>query len=101
LDVPAARSTSCISAERQSANESQKKYLGRTLAGHGAARGAIDHIAFRATGACARCSSTCAPSALRSRSGAPTAGAAPGLFPDPNGIKIELNFAASEGDGDL
>ena len=32
------------------AGENQKKYLGRTSQGRGTGTGAIDHIAFRATG---------------------------------------------------
>lgn len=77
----------------------QKAYLGRTSRNAGAGTGAVDHIAFRATG-------------LRQmlqhfrREGVPfTTRRANGqalyqmFLYDPNGIKIELNFAASEAEG--
>ena len=78
----------------------QKKYLGRTSQDAGQGTGAIDHIAFRATG-------------LRQMLGAParrkgvpfTQRRANGqalfqlFFHDPNGIKIELNYDAAEAEG--
>ena len=81
------------------AGEIQKKYLGRTSQGTGAGTGALDHIAFRATGLRQTLEH------LRRRGIAFTQRRASGqaLFQlflyDPNGIKIELNFAAAEAEG--
>lgn len=81
------------------ADEIQKKYLGRTSQGTGAGTGALDHIAFRATGLHQTLEH------LRRRGIAFTQRRASGqaLFQlflyDPNGIKIELNFAAAEAEG--
>lgn len=88
-----------IGPSAKGANEIQRKYLGRTSQGHGSGTGAVDHIAFRATG-------------LRTmlehlkKEGVPfTQRRANGqaLFQlflyDPNDIKIELNFAAQEAEG--
>jgi len=81
------------------AGEIQKKYLGRTSQGTGAGTGALDHIAFRATGLRPMLEH------LRRHGIAFTQRRANGqaLFQlflyDPNGIKIELNFAAAEAEG--
>ena len=81
------------------AGEIQKKYLGRTSQGTGVGTGAMDHIAFRATGLRQTLEH------LRRRGIAFTQRRASGqaLFQlflyDPNGIKIELNFAAAEAEG--
>jgi len=81
------------------ANEIQKKFLGRTSQGTGEGTGAIDHIAFRATGLRTLLVH------LRSRGVAFTQRRANAqaqfqlfLF-DPNGIKVELNFPAAEAEG--
>lgn len=81
------------------ANEIQKQFLGRTSQGTGEGTGAIDHIAFRATGLREMLDH------LHSRGIAFTQRRANGqarfqlfLF-DPNGIKVELNFPASETEG--
>jgi catechol 2,3-dioxygenase-like lactoylglutathione lyase family enzyme len=81
------------------AGEIQKQFLGRTSQDTGAGTGAIDHIAFRATGLRQMLDH------LRNRGIAFTQRRANGqalfqlfLF-DPNGIKVELNFAASEAEG--
>jgi len=77
----------------------QKKYLGRTSQDAGAGTGALDHIAFHATGLRQTLEH------LRARGIAFTQRRASGqaLFQlflyDPNGIKIELNFAATEAEG--
>lgn len=81
------------------AGEIQKKFLGRTSQDAGAGTGALDHIAFRATGLREMLAH------LRSRGVAFTQRRAndQALFQlflfDPNGIKVELNFAASEAEG--
>jgi catechol 2,3-dioxygenase-like lactoylglutathione lyase family enzyme len=85
------------------AGAAQRAYLGRTSQDSGSGTGAIDHIAFRATGL----QETLAQ--LRAQGVAWTQRRANGqalvqvFFHDPNGVKIELNFAADEarepGDG--
>ena len=77
----------------------QKEYLGRTSQGTGQGTGAIDHIAFRATGLAQMISHL-------KQQGIPfTQRRANGqalfqlFFHDPNGIKIELNFDAAESEG--
>jgi catechol 2,3-dioxygenase-like lactoylglutathione lyase family enzyme len=77
----------------------QKQYLGRTSQGTGQGTGAIDHIAFRATGLRAMLEH------LRNEKIKFTQRRANGqalfqlFFHDPNGIKIELNYEAAEADG--
>jgi catechol 2,3-dioxygenase-like lactoylglutathione lyase family enzyme len=81
----------------------QKQYLGRTSQGgshtEGQGTGAIDHIAFRATGLPQMISH------LKQQGIAFTQRRANGqalfqlFFHDPNGIKIELNFDAAEAEG--
>lgn len=81
------------------AGEIQKKFLGRTSQDTGAGTGAIDHIAFRAAGLRRMLDH------LRALGIAFTQRRANGqaLFQlflyDPNGIKVELNFAAAEAEG--
>ena len=81
------------------AGEIQKKYLGRTSQDAGAGTGAIDHIAFRATGLRGMLEH------LKKEKIAFTQRRANGqaLFQmflyDPNGIKVELNYAAEECEG--
>jgi catechol 2,3-dioxygenase-like lactoylglutathione lyase family enzyme len=88
-----------IGPSAKMAGENQKKYLGRTSQGSGSGTGAIDHIAFRATGLRAALE-------LLKREQIPfTQRRANGqalfqlFFYDPNGIKIELNYAAEEAEG--
>ena len=77
----------------------QKAYLGRTSQKSGEGTGAIDHIAFRATGLRQMLEH------LRSEKIKFTQRRANGqalfqlFFHDPNGIKIELNFDAAETEG--
>ena len=77
----------------------QKQFLGRTSRDTGEGTGALDHIAFRATGLREMLAH------LRVRGVAFTQRRANGqaLFQlflyDPNGIKVELNFAAAEAEG--
>ena len=81
------------------AGEIQKKFLGRPSQDTGNGTGAIDHIAFRATGLRRMLEH------LRSLGLDFTQRRANGqalfqlfLF-DPNGVKVELNFAAAEAEG--
>jgi catechol 2,3-dioxygenase-like lactoylglutathione lyase family enzyme len=88
-----------IGPSAKMAGEIQRKYLGRTSQDSGAGTGALDHIAFRATGLKQMLEH------LRALGIAFTQRRANGqaLFQlfllDPNGIKIELNYAAAEAEG--
>lgn len=81
------------------AGDNQKKYLGRTSQDSGTGTGALDHIAFRATGLAqmmAHLNSQKIAFSERRASGQ----ALYQLFMlDPNGIKIELNYDAREAEG--
>jgi catechol 2,3-dioxygenase-like lactoylglutathione lyase family enzyme len=85
-----------IGPSARKAGERQKQYLGRTSQDAGAGTGAVDHIAFRATGLESMLEH------LRREGVEFTQRRANGqalqqlFFYDPNGIKIELNYAASE-----
>ena len=88
-----------IGPSAKGANEIQRKYLGRTSQDAGAGTGAIDHIAFRATGLRAMLEHLRAervPFAQRRANGQALFQL---FFHDPNGIKIELNYAAAEAEG--
>ena len=83
------------------ASENQKKYLGRT-SGKSAQEegtGAIDHIAFRATGLRAMIDLLQEERIAFSRRRANGQALFQLFFYDPNGIKIELNFDAAEAEG--
>jgi catechol 2,3-dioxygenase-like lactoylglutathione lyase family enzyme len=88
-----------IGPSARHAGEIQKKYLGRTSQASGAGTGALDHIAFRAQGLRATIEH------LRERGVSFSERRANGqalyqlFLYDPNGIKIELNFAAAEAEG--
>ena len=88
-----------IGPSAKHAGDIQQKYLGRTSQNSEAGTGALDHIAFRATGLRAMLEH------LRRERVAFTQRRANGqaLFQlflyDPNGIKIELNYEASEAEG--
>ena len=88
-----------IGPSAKMAGDIQKKYLGRTSQKSEEGTGALDHIAFRATGLRAmlehlRREKT--PFSQRRANGQ-------ALFQlflyDPNGIKIELNYEAAEAEG--
>jgi catechol 2,3-dioxygenase-like lactoylglutathione lyase family enzyme len=88
-----------IGPSAKQAGEIQKKYLGRTSQQSEAGTGALDHIAFRAIGLRAMLEHLRAervPFTQRRANGQ-------ALFQlflyDPNGIKIELNYDASEAEG--
>ena len=88
-----------IGPSAKAANEIQKKYLGRTSQKSEEGTGALDHIAFRATGLrqmLTHLKKEKLPFSQRRANGQ-------ALFQlflyDPNGIKIELNYAAHEAEG--
>jgi catechol 2,3-dioxygenase-like lactoylglutathione lyase family enzyme len=88
-----------VSQSAKRAGEAQRAYLGRTSQDTGTGTGAIDHIAFRATGLEAM-------TAHLRRHGVEfyerraNGQALYQLFMlDPNGIKVELNFDAAEAQG--
>src|SRR5215208_3222111 len=88
-----------IGPSAKQAGEIQKKYLGRTSQKSEEGTGALDHIAFRATGLrrmLEHLKREKVPFSQRRANGQ-------ALFQlflhDPNGIKIELNYAAQEAEG--
>ena len=88
-----------IGPSARQAGEIQKKYLGRTSQKSEEGTGALDHIAFRATGLrqmLEHLKREKVPFSQRRANGQ-------ALFQlflyDPNGIKIELNYAAEEAEG--
>jgi catechol 2,3-dioxygenase-like lactoylglutathione lyase family enzyme len=88
-----------IGPSAKSAGENQKKYLGRTSQDQGAGTGAIDHIAFRATGLRAMMTQLEREKITFSRRRANGQALFQLFFYDPNGIKIELNYDAAEAEG--
>jgi catechol 2,3-dioxygenase-like lactoylglutathione lyase family enzyme len=88
-----------IGPSARQAGEIQKKYLGRTSQDAGTGTGAIDHIAFRATGLRGMLEH------LRREKIPFTQRRANGqalfqmFFYDPNGIKVELNYSTEECEG--
>jgi catechol 2,3-dioxygenase-like lactoylglutathione lyase family enzyme len=77
----------------------QKQYLGRTSQASGQGTGAIDHIAFRASGL-PEMMEHLRKEKIEFRQRRANGQALFQLFfHDPNGIKIELNFDAAEADG--
>lgn len=90
-----------IGPSARAASENQKKYLGRT-SGKSAQEdgtGAIDHIAFRATGLRAMVEHLKTEKIVFTRRRASGQALFQLFFYDPNGIKIELNYDAAEADG--
>ena len=88
-----------IGPSAKQAGEMQKQYLGRTSQKSEEGTGALDHIAFRATGLrqmLEHLKREKVPFSQRRANGQ-------ALFQlflyDPNGIKIELNYAAQEAEG--
>jgi catechol 2,3-dioxygenase-like lactoylglutathione lyase family enzyme len=88
-----------IGPSAKSASDIQKKYLGRTSQDAGAGTGAIDHIAFRATGLRAMLEHLRAQGVGFAQRRANGQALFQLFFHDPNGIKIELNYAAAEAEG--
>jgi catechol 2,3-dioxygenase-like lactoylglutathione lyase family enzyme len=88
-----------IGPSAKMAGENQKKYLGRTSQGGSVGTGAIDHIAFRATGLrgmLEHLKKEKVPFTQRRANGQALFQL---FFFDPNGIKIELNYDAREAEG--
>jgi catechol 2,3-dioxygenase-like lactoylglutathione lyase family enzyme len=88
-----------IGPSAKNAGDIQKQYLGRTSQKSDQGTGAIDHIAFRASGLrqiLEHLKKEAVPFSQRRANGQ-------ALFQlfiyDPNGVKIELNYAASEAEG--
>ena len=88
-----------IGPSAKMAGENQKKYLGRTSQGGVAGTGAIDHIAFRATGLQDMMRHLRAQDVPFSQRRANGQALFQLFFFDPNGIKIELNYDAREAEG--
>lgn len=88
-----------IGQNARQATELQKRYLGRTSQNSGTGTGAVDHIAFRASGlreTMVRLKARKIEFTQRRANGQ----ALYQLFMyDPNGIKVELNFGADEAVG--
>ena len=88
-----------IGPSAKQAGENQKTYLGRTSQNTGSGTGAIDHIAFRATGLKAMMAHLRSRAAKFSERRASNEALYQLFLYDPNGIKIELNFDAAEAEG--
>jgi catechol 2,3-dioxygenase-like lactoylglutathione lyase family enzyme len=88
-----------IAPSAKNAGSNQKTYLGRTSQDTGSGTGALDHIAFRATGL-AQMKSHLKVLGINFNERRANGQALYQLFMlDPNGIKVELNFDASEAEG--
>ena len=88
-----------IGPSARMAGDNQKKYLGRTSQASEAGTGAIDHIAFRATGLREMMAHLKAEGIEFRQRRANGQALFQLFFYDPNGIKIELNYAAQEAEG--
>jgi hypothetical protein len=88
-----------IGPSAKMAGDIQKKYLGRTSQGNTTGTGAIDHIAFRATGLRQMLEHLRAERVPFTQRRANGQALFQLFFYDPNGIKIELNYAATEAEG--
>jgi catechol 2,3-dioxygenase-like lactoylglutathione lyase family enzyme len=88
-----------IGPSAKKAGEIQKKYLGRTSQDSGAGTGAIDHIAFRATGLQKMLEHLRAEKVPFTQRRANGQALFQVFFYDPNGVKIELNYDAKEAEG--
>jgi catechol 2,3-dioxygenase-like lactoylglutathione lyase family enzyme len=88
-----------IGPSAKAAGDNQKKYLGRTSQNTGAGTGAIDHIAFRATGLRAMLAHLQKEGVAFSQRRASGQALFQLFFYDPNGIKIELNYDGAEAEG--
>ena len=88
-----------IGPSAKQAGENQKKYLGRTSQNTGTGTGAIDHIAFRATGLQRMLEHLRREKITFSQRRANGEALFQLFLFDPNGVKVELNFAAAEAEG--
>ena len=88
-----------IGPSAKGAGEIQKKYLGRTSRDSGTGTGALDHIAFRATGLRDMMEHLKKEKISFNQRRANGQALYQLFFYDPNGIKIELNFDGAEAEG--
>jgi hypothetical protein len=88
-----------IGPSARQAGEIQKKFLGRTSRDSGEGTGAIDHIAFRATGLRGMLEHLKKEKISFTRRRANGQALFQLFIVDPNGIKVELNYAAAEAEG--
>src|SRR5258706_6491834 len=88
-----------IGPSAKQAGEIQRKYLGRTSQRSEEGTGAIDHIAFRATGLRAMLEHLKREKLAFSQRRANGQALFQLFLYDPNGVKIELNYAADEAEG--
>ena len=88
-----------IGPSAKAASARQKEYLGRTSEDAGVGTGALDHIAFRATGLQAMMEHLRREGVPFSQRRANGQALFQLFFYDPNGIKIELNYASEEAVG--
>ena len=85
-----------IGPSAKQATEAQRAYLGRTSQATGSGTGALDHIAFRATGLRGMLAHLRVQGVPFNQRRANGQALVQLFFHDPNGVKIELNFAAEE-----
>ena len=88
-----------IGPSAKAAGARQKEYLGRTSEDSGVGTGALDHVAFRASGLQAMMEHLRREGVPFSQRRANGQALFQLFFYDPNGIKIELNYAAEEAVG--
>jgi hypothetical protein len=88
-----------IGPSAKQAGAIQRQYLGRASQGSEEGTGAIDHIAFRATGLRAMLEHLKKEKVAFSQRRANGQALFQLFLYDPNGIKIELNYAAEEAEG--
>jgi catechol 2,3-dioxygenase-like lactoylglutathione lyase family enzyme len=81
------------------AGEKQRKYLGEPATSDGKGTGALDHVAFRATGLVAMLEHLRGRKIAFMERQVDDQGLYQLFLHDPNGIKVELNFAAEEATG--
>ncbi len=88
-----------IGPSAKMAGDIQKQYLGRTSQASEQGTGALDHIAFRATGLRGMLEHLRKENISFRQRRANGQALFQLFFHDPNGIKIELNFDAAEAEG--
>src|SRR3954471_11945098 len=88
-----------IGPSAKQADDIQRKYLGRTSQASAEGTGALDHIAFRASGLRAMLEHLQKEKVAFSQRRANGQALFQLFLYDPNGIKIELNYQADEAEG--